>query len=66
MGVNCKYNGKNNYSEKLAQFLKDKNYICVCPEVEGGLPVPRNPVVLDLYVFQYSLRQSLILTLLSI
>ncbi len=44
MGENCKYNGGNNFSEKLSQYLKEKKYLCVCPEVEGGLPVPRNPV----------------------
>jgi uncharacterized protein YbbK (DUF523 family) len=41
MGVNCKYSGGNNGNEKLISFMKDKNYILVCPEVLGGLPTPR-------------------------
>lgn len=46
LGRNCKYNGGNNYSEKVMQFLKDKEVIEVCPEVAGGLPVPRPSVEL--------------------
>ena len=42
LGENCKYNGQNNYSEKLATFLKDHTVIPVCPEVFGGLPIPRS------------------------
>lgn len=44
-GDNCKYDGGNNYSEKLAQFVsKNKaEVIKVCPEILGGLPVPRVP-----------------------
>ena len=41
LGENCKYNGGNNYSEKLAAFLKGHDVIGVCPEVLGGLPTPR-------------------------
>ena len=41
LGTNCKYNGGNNYSEKLAAFLEDKEVIAVCPEVMGGLSIPR-------------------------
>lgn len=43
LGVNCKYSGGNNYSEKLMEYLKDKVVIAVCPEVLGGLPTPRVP-----------------------
>lgn len=43
LGDNCKYNGKNNYNEKIVEFLKDKEYIKVCPECLGGLPTPRVP-----------------------
>ena len=42
LGENCKYNGGNNYNEKLAEFLKGHEVIGVCPEVLGGLPTPRN------------------------
>ena len=41
LGENCKYNGGNNYSAKVAEFIKDHEVISVCPEVMGGLPVPR-------------------------
>lgn len=43
LGQNCKYNGGNNYSEKVAKFVKGHEVIPVCPEVEGGLSVPRIP-----------------------
>ena len=43
LGENCKYNGGNNYSKKLEEFLKDKEYLAVCPEVLGGLSIPRHP-----------------------
>ena len=43
VGENCKYNGDNNKNEKVLEFLKDKEYIKICPEVMGGLPTPRPP-----------------------
>ena len=43
LGQNCKYNGGNNYSVKVAEFIKGHEVIPVCPEVAGGLPVPRIP-----------------------
>ena len=44
LGENCKYNGGNNYNQKLVDFLEDKTFLAVCPEVAGGLPTPRAPV----------------------
>ena len=41
LGENCKYNGGNNYSEKVAEFVNGHDVIPVCPEVMGGLPTPR-------------------------
>ena len=41
LGENCKYNGGNNYSEKLVDYIKGNDLLSVCPEVMGGLPVPR-------------------------
>lgn len=41
LGRNCKYNGGNNCNAAVLKFLADKEYIPVCPEVDGGLPVPR-------------------------
>lgn len=44
LGRNCKYNGGNNYDQRVVEFLKDKEVIEVCPEVLAGLGVPRTPV----------------------
>ena len=43
LGENCKYRGGNNYSEKAAAFVQGHEVIPVCPEVLGGLSVPRTP-----------------------
>jgi len=43
MGDNCKYNGGNNYHEKLVKWLSDKEVVKVCPELLGGLSTPRYP-----------------------
>ena len=43
LGENCKYNGGNNYSEKVRDYTKGHEVIPVCPEVLGGLPIPREP-----------------------
>ena len=43
LGRDCKYNGGNNYSEKVAKYVKGHDVIPVCPEVAGGLPIPRIP-----------------------
>ena len=46
LGENCKYSGGNNRNEIVLEFIKDKEVIPVCPEVAGGLPIPRVPVEL--------------------
>ena len=43
LGENCKYSGGNNRSEALLALLEGHEVIPVCPEVLGGLPVPRVP-----------------------
>ena len=43
LGRKCKYNGGDNYSEALAGFLEGHEVVPVCPEVLGGLTVPRTP-----------------------
>ena len=43
LGENCKYNGKNNYSQKVIDYVKGHEVIAVCPEVMGGLSTPRIP-----------------------
>ena len=42
-GVNCKYDGSNNYNEKVMELVKNGEAILVCPEQLGGLPTPRVP-----------------------
>lgn len=42
-GVNCKYNGLNNYNEICDKLLAYGKAILVCPEQLGGLPTPRIP-----------------------
>ena len=44
LGRNCKYNGGNNYCARVAEFIKDKEVIVVCPEMMAGLGVPRTPI----------------------
>lgn len=43
MGKSCKYNGGHNYSQEVVDFAKTHEVYAVCPEVLGGLPVPRCP-----------------------
>ena len=42
-GVNCKYNGLNNLDNKIKELEENNEVILICPEVFGGLPVPRIP-----------------------
>lgn len=44
LGENCKYNGGNNYSASVAEYVKDKEVITVCPEVMAGMGIPRTPI----------------------
>jgi uncharacterized protein YbbK (DUF523 family) len=43
LGENCKWDGGNNRNERVIAFCAGKEVIPVCPEVAGGLPVPRAP-----------------------
>ena len=43
IGKECKYSGGSNLNEDVLSFLEGKLVIPVCPEVMGGLPVPRPP-----------------------
>jgi uncharacterized protein YbbK (DUF523 family) len=42
-GINCKYNGGNNFNPKLYKEMIDGKLLPVCPEVLGGLQTPRSP-----------------------
>lgn len=41
LGVNCKYNGKNNKNQTVIDFLKEKEVIHICPELLSGMGCPR-------------------------
>lgn len=43
VGLNCKYNGGNNYNEQVYNLIKEGKAIPVCPEQLGGLTTPRTP-----------------------
>ncbi len=43
LGENCKYSGGNNFNSRVADYVKGHEVITVCPEVLGGLPIPRTP-----------------------
>ncbi|WP_295734108.1 DUF523 domain-containing protein [uncultured Oscillibacter sp.] len=45
LGENCKYSGGNNLDPRVAAWLRSRGHtpVPVCPEVLGGLPVPRTP-----------------------
>ena len=33
LGENCKYNGGNNYNGAVAEFVRDKEVLPICPEM---------------------------------
>ncbi len=43
LGVNCRYDGGNAYSEEVLKYIEDNEIIPipVCPEQVAGLPTPR-------------------------
>lgn len=43
LGENCKWNGRNNARELLLNIQDKVEFIPVCAEVFGGLPIPRFP-----------------------
>ena len=43
VGDNVKYNGGNNKNPLIEKLLEKYELVPFCPEVEGGLPVPRHP-----------------------
>lgn len=43
LGTECKYNQGSNESEQVKQLLEEFHLIPVCPEIMGGLPMPRTP-----------------------
>lgn len=43
VGDNVKYNGGNNLHPLIEKLKEKYDLVIFCPEVEGGLPTPRNP-----------------------
>lgn len=43
LGLDCKYDGGNNYIEEIEKLKELVNLIPVCPEQLGGLTTPRQP-----------------------
>ena len=43
LGNNVKYNGKNNYVEGIEKLKDLYDLVIICPEVMGGLSIPRIP-----------------------
>ena len=44
LGENCKYNGGNNFSPEVAEFVRDKEVLPICPEMMAGMGCPRTPI----------------------
>ncbi len=44
LGENCKYNGGNNLSPAVLEYVKDKEVFPICPEMMAGLGCPRTPI----------------------
>ena len=43
LGINCRYDGKNNEIKNLKEKFPQINFIDVCPEVDSGMKTPRKP-----------------------
>ena len=43
LGENCNWKAKNYFNEQVAKLKEKYNFIPICPEVMGGLTIPRNP-----------------------
>ncbi len=43
LGIPCKYNGQSNKNEEILKLQEKHELVPICPEVLGGLPIPRIP-----------------------
>ncbi len=43
VGINCTYRGDSNEQEKLKKLYEEGQCVTICPEVLGGLSIPRDP-----------------------
>ncbi|CAH2215401.1 DUF523 domain-containing protein [Tepidibacter aestuarii] len=48
-GVNCRYNGSNSTNEAIQELVREGKAIAICPEIIGGLPIPRacSEIIID-------------------
>ena len=44
LGENCKYNGGNNDNPAVAEFVRGKEVMTICPEMLAGMGCPRTPM----------------------
>ena len=44
LGENCKYNGGNNFTPAVAELVKGREVLAVCPEMMAGMGCPRTPI----------------------
>ena len=44
LGENCKYNGGNNFSPAVVEFVRGQEVMPLCPEMMAGLGCPRTPI----------------------
>ena len=44
LGENCKYNGGNNYSAAVVEYVNGKDVLPICPERMAGMGCPRTPI----------------------
>ena len=42
-GIKCRYNGESFPVPEVTKMVKEGEAIPVCPEILGGLPIPRQP-----------------------
>lgn len=43
LGINCRFDGKNKLNKKILRLCKREGCLPVCPEIFGGLSIPRVP-----------------------
>jgi uncharacterized protein YbbK (DUF523 family) len=43
LGLKTKYDGKSNFNKKVLKLTKKAILVPVCPEILGGLSIPREP-----------------------
>lgn len=46
-GVECRYDGRHSYIDKINQLVEEQKAIIVCPELLGGFQTPREPAEIN-------------------